>query len=305
MKQPPATRSPILLFLRLTRPIFLLGGILLYVLGAGIAHYLGVRLNFTAFWLGMATVTLLQVSSQYLNEYYDIHADSENSNRTLFSGGSGEAGLPRRVALLAGLSSLTVAAVIVALMYRDQLLSPPLAAILMVALLAGLAYSMPPLRLVSSGYGELVASILVANMVPAFAYLLQAGSFHRLLSMVTFPLTALHMAMLIAFSIPDYSNDMKFGKRTLLIRAGWQRAIPLHNALIVLAYALLALAILQGMPFKLAWPGFLTLPLGIFQIYRMNQIANGAPPRYGLLTFVAIALFALTAYFLAFSFWTS
>jgi 1,4-dihydroxy-2-naphthoate octaprenyltransferase len=247
------------------------------------------------------------MSAQYLNEYYDATLDRANPNRTFFSGGSGVGGdpaLPQRIALLAGLACMAIGAVLVVLLYASHLLTPPLALILVLAFILSFSYSVPPMRLVSSGYGELTASILVANLVPAFAFLLQTGSFHRLLAMVTFPLTALHLAMLIAFSLPDYAVDEKFEKRTALIRLGWQRGMVLHNVLIVLAYVLLALAVLQGMPLRLAWPGFLTLPLGAYQIWRMNQIANGAPPRYTLLTFTAVALFTLTAYFLAFSFWT-
>ncbi|MDD5371788.1 MAG: prenyltransferase [Anaerolineaceae bacterium] len=307
MKQPPASSSPLLLFLRLTRPVFLLGGFLMYALGAGIAHYLGAPLNWTAFWVGQGCVTLLQLSAQYLNEYYDATVDRENPNRTFFSGGSGvggDVGLPQRVALMAAFACLSVGAVLVVLLYSSHLLTPPLAVILFLAFVLSFSYSVPPMRLVSSGYGELTASILVANLVPAFAFLLQTGSFHRLLAMTTFPLTALHLAMLIAFSLPDYAIDNKYGKRTVLIRLGWQRGMVLHNVLIVLAYVLLLLAIFQGMPWRLAWPGFLSLPLGGYQIWRMNQIANGAPPRYSLLTFTAVTLFALTAYFLAFSFWT-
>jgi len=306
MDQQPSKSSPLVVFLRLTRPVFLLGGILMYALGAGIADYLGATLNLTAYWLGQGCVTMLQLTAQYLNEYFDAAGDSGNRNRTFFSGGSGAGSdaLPRWTPLLAAATTLTVGAVLVVLLYRDRLLNPPATMILGLAFLGAVFYSVPPVRLVGSGYGELTTSILVANLVPAFAFILQTGEIHRLLAMATFPLTALHMAMLIAFSLPDYAADARYEKRTLLIRMGWQRGMQLHNWLIVLAYVLLGLAVLQGMPFKLAWPGFLTLPIGLFQVMQMRQIENGAPARWNLLTFTAIATFTLTAYFLTFSFWT-
>jgi 1,4-dihydroxy-2-naphthoate octaprenyltransferase len=307
MDQQQSTSSPLVIFLRLTRPVFLLGGILMYALGVGIARYLGVTLDWTAYFLGQGCVTLLQLSAQYLNEYFDRATDAENLNRTPFSGGSGagnDPALPQRTALLAAATCLTVGAVITVLLYRDGKLNPELGVILGLAFLASIFYSVPPVRLAGTGYGELVASILVANLVPAFAFILQTGSLHRLVGMTTFPLTALHLAMLIAFSLPDYSSDLRHGKRTALIRLGWERGMMLHNLLIVLAYALLAVAIIEGLPLRLAWPGFLTLPLGIYQIWRMRQIAAGAPTRWNLLTFTAVSIFALTGYFLAFSFWT-
>jgi 1,4-dihydroxy-2-naphthoate polyprenyltransferase len=307
MDQQHSTSSPLVIFLRLTRPVFLLGGILMYALGVGIARYLGASLDWTAYILGQGCVTTLQLGAQYLNEYFDRIADADNPNRTAFSGGSGagnDPALPERTALLAAATSLSVGAVLTVLLYRDGRLNPALGVILGLAFLGAIFYSVPPVRLAGRGYGELAASILVANLVPAFAFVLQTGGLHRLLGMTTFPLTALHLAMLIAFSLPDYSTDLRHGKRTLLIRLGWERGMALHNLLIALAYALLAVAIIEGLPLRLAWPGFLTLPLGIYQIVRMRQIAAGAPTRWNLLTFTAVSIFALTGYFLTFSFWT-
>ncbi len=300
--------SPVVLFIRLTRPFFLLGGILMYALGVGIAHYLGASIDWPVYWLGQGCVTLLQLSAQYLNEYFDLIADADNPNRTPFTGGSGtgrEGAIRRNIPLMAAASTLTVGAVLTVLLIANGRINQSSGLILALAYAGSIFYSVPPLRLVGSGYGELVASILVANLVPVFAFILQYGDLHRLVAMATFPLTALHIAMLIGFSLPDYSNDLKFGKRTLLIRLGWQRGMLIHNYLIILAYLILAIAVLQGMPWRLAWPGFLTLPVGGFQIYQMNRIAAGAPARWTPLTFNAIATFGLTAYLLAFAFWTA
>jgi 1,4-dihydroxy-2-naphthoate octaprenyltransferase len=308
MNEQHTSSSPLVLFIRLTRPVFLLGGILMYALGVGIAHYLGIAIDWTTYILGQGCVTLLQLTAQYLNEYFDFPVDRDNPNRTPFSGGSGvgdDPALPQRTALLAAATCLTIGAVLVVLLYSSHRLNPVIGIILALAFLGSIFYSVPPVRMAGSGYGELAASFLVANLVPAFAFVLQTGSLHRLLAMATFPLTSLHLAMLIAFSFPDYAADLRHEKRTALIRLGWERAMMLHNLLILLAYVLLGLAIVEGMPLRVAWPGFLTLPLGIYQIYRMRQIAAGAPPRFSLLTFTAVSIFALTAYFLAFSFWTA
>ena len=65
-------------------------------------------------------------------------------------------------------------------------------------------YAVPPVRLVYSGYGELVLAILFANLFPALAFLLQTGELHRLLAMLTFPLTLLYLAALLALSLRAY-----------------------------------------------------------------------------------------------------
>jgi len=297
--------APLIRFVRLSRPLFLVGGILLYALGIGIARYLGVAIDWVAYWLGQGCVTMMQLSAHYLNEYYDSLADRENPNRTPFSGGSGEHSLPRQTALLAAATCLTIGAALTVLLYRDGRLNPASGMILGLAFLGSFFYSVPPVRLTSSGYGELTTSILVANLVPAFAFSIQTGDIHRLVGLVTFPLAFLHLAMLLAFSLPDYATDLKFEKRTLMVRLGWQRGMTLHNILILSAYLLLGAALFQGLPWRLAWPGFLTLPLGLFQIWQMYQIAAGEKPRWTLLTFTALILFGLTAYFITLAFWTS
>jgi len=77
-----------------------------------------------------------------------------------------------------------------------------------------------------------------------------------------------------------------------------------HNLLILAAYFFIGLDLLLGLPWSIAWPALLTLPLGIFQIWQMVQIANGAKPRWGLLELNAVATLGLTAYFITFALWT-
>ncbi len=299
-------RSPLAQFILLSRPLFLLGGVLLYALGVGIARYLGVTIQWGAYLLGQACVTLLQLSTHYLNEYFDAPGDAGNLNRTPFTGGSGmlqEGRLARPVALMAAVTTLTIGAALTVLIYHDGYLNPPAAILLAVAFVLSVFYSVPPVRLSGSGYGELTTSILVANMVPAFAFVLQYGDMHRLVAMTTFPLTALHLAMMLAFSLPDYASDIRNDKRTLLVRIGWQNGMSLHNLLIPVAYLLLVIAVLFGMPLRIIWPAFLTLPVALFQVWQIVQIAGGTRPRWRLLTFTALATFGITAYLMAFSFW--
>jgi 1,4-dihydroxy-2-naphthoate octaprenyltransferase len=293
------------LFIRLVRPLFLLGGILMFALGVGIARYLGTTINWEAYLLGQAWVTTLQLSTQFLNEYYNAPADQENQNRTPFSGGSGALGpgkLPRRTALIAALTCLAVLASLTVLMINLKL-APSIFLLMVLAFLGAFFYSVPPVRLEASGYGELTTSILVAYLVAAFAFILQTGDLHRLLSMSTFPLVAVHMAMLIAFELPDYGNDVKYDKRTILVRLGWQKGMNLHNILILTGFLLLGIAAIFGLPRFVYIPAFFTLPLGLLQIWQIRQIANGAKPNWTAVTLGDLVLFGAMAYLITFAYW--
>jgi 1,4-dihydroxy-2-naphthoate octaprenyltransferase len=299
--------SSLRLFIRLTRPLFLVGVMVVYALGAGIARYLGHDIQWGVYWLGQTWVTLLQLSTQYLNEYYNAPADQVNPNRTLLTGGSGALGpgkLPRRVALMAALVCLAVLASFTVLLMSTGALNPTAYLIMGMAFLGSFFYSTPPVRLESSGYGELTTSALVGLMVPGFAFTLQVGELHRLVAMVGFPLFAAHLSMLIAFTLPDYATDQKYDKRTLLVRMGWQAAMFLHNVMILTAYVLLLGARAFDFPTFATVAGLLSLPVGVFQIWQMNRIANGAPVNWNALTIGATAQFFLLVYLLAFAFWT-
>ena len=279
------------------QPWKLLAGFLFYALGVSIVYYLGEPIDLRVYALGQAGVTCFQASSYFLTRYYDAIRPAGKEAR-LYS--------PQERREVVGLlqialSLLTVGMVMVLLLLVNKDISPGGGMVLMFIFALFLLYGVPPVRLVYSGYGELVEAIVLTNLVPAFGFALQYGSLHRLLGMITFPLTGLYLAMLIVGSFRSYSEDMKRLNGTLLIRIGWERGIVLHNVLILTAYLLIAAAALLGLPWGLTWPALLLLPLGAFQVWMMSRMADGAKPQWRLMTLAAVALPVLTAYFLIFS----
>lgn len=295
--------------IQLSRPLQLLSAVLLYLLGLGIAHFINGQINWTASFFGLAWISLILLGTQYLTEYFDplVLADHPVGKHTPFSGVSGAIGsgkLPRPVALWAGLTCFAITASITVVFMQSFGLHLVGSMMLGLILVAALLYALPPLRLVSSGYGELILSIMVAGLVPALAYVLQGHDFHRLLLMVAFPLTTLHISMLLAFEFPDYASDIKQGNRPMLVRVGWQRGMLMHNLMVLGGFVILGLAFVFGLPLRVGWPVLFVLPIGLFQVWMMNRIADGARPNWNLLVLIAISTFGLTAYLLTFAFWT-
>jgi len=287
------------LFLGLTRPHFLLGGVLLFGLGAAIAHYQGYSIDPGLYGLGQVLVTLLQLMTHYLNEYHDAAGDQQNQSRTLFSGGSGVLGpgaLPAKVALYAAVISVGLAATIASASQVTGSLPSLAWPVLLLGFLGGYFYSVPPVRLAASGYGELVASLVVGALVPLFGYVLQVGETHRLLFMSVTPLVGLCFAMLIVFELPDYAADVRVQKRTLVVRLGWSAAIRAHN--LALGFGLLSFGVifLSGVPPRVAASALYLLPLVITQVWQLRRIRLGFPPRWASLTLGSLAVFGIGAY---------
>jgi 1,4-dihydroxy-2-naphthoate octaprenyltransferase len=270
------------------------------------------------YWLGQGAVTALQLSSYFLHEYFNLVSQPPPLRRrspVKPAVPSPDEGLPpepepldpraSRVAFIqVAATTLTVGAVLTVLLLANGALTPPALLFLAISLLMSLAYAVPPLRLIYSGYGELLQAILLANFFPALAFMLQTGELHRLLALLTFPLTFLYLSAGLARSLRTYAEDMRRERLSMLVRLGWQRGMNLHNLLILAAYLLLGVSVLLGLPWRLAFPAFLSLPVGLFQIWQIWLIANGAKPRWGLLSLTAMSTVAFAAYFMNLALWT-
>ena len=201
-------------------------------------------------------------------------------------------------------TTLTIGAVLTVLLFSQGALNPAAFLALGLAFVLALVYAIPPFRMAHSGYGELITTVLIANLTPALACLLQFGELHRLLAFLTFPLTFLTLASGLALKLETYAADIQVERKNMLTRLGWQRGMVFHNLLILIGFLLLGTARLAGLPWNLTWPGLLGLPVGLFQIIQMQGIAGGAKPRWRLLAITAAATLALTVYFINLALWT-
>jgi 1,4-dihydroxy-2-naphthoate polyprenyltransferase len=289
-------RSKIWNFIKLTRAVFLLGGFLLYALGAVAAVKSGAVFNGSAYLLGQIVVTSSQLMAQYLNEYYDIEADRlAKANRTWFSGGSGilAEGVVSPVAVLAAARICAVIAVLTGILASIQ--SPWMMPVVLLSLLGSWSYSAPPIQLMSSGWGELTASVIVALLVPMAGYVMQAGFPPGNFWLVCLPLILVHAAMLVSFEFPDHPADKASGKRTLAVRLGLRRAAWVVNALIGCAFLFIIIfALLSKYPGQ--WMG-LAAPVAIWQAFLIHRvIALPTRTNYLILTTGGVGLFVLMAF---------
>ncbi|MFZ6030864.1 MAG: hypothetical protein ACOYYS_24420 [Chloroflexota bacterium] len=287
---------------RISRPSMIVFAGLLYLLGVGIARYLGALLDGGLLLLGLLWVWITQTGAFFLIAYHDALVEIARTPRRQPDGGTTPDLTPASL-LAAAAACLTVVASLSVLLIRFLGWEPG-AFLLMLLMFAGaFFYAAPPRRLAASGYGELVAVVLLANLIPAFAFQLQLAGTLRLVAMSTFPLMALSLALVLVYELSTYANDVKNGRITLLIRMGWQRGMLLHNVFVLVAFVLLGLAAAMGMPFPIVWPTFLLIPLGVWQVWSVVRIAAGAKPNWRALTLGAQLLVGVMAYLLTYGFW--
>jgi 1,4-dihydroxy-2-naphthoate octaprenyltransferase len=303
------SQNRFVLFLKLSRPYLLLVGILPTLLGAGIARYLGRSIDSNVLWFGLFWVLAVQLGAQFLNEYFDLYVDIDPESRTWFFGGSqvlgtGEGKLPRRTALVAAMGALTIAGAFTLMLLWAGRLSLNSSILMSLMFLGAIAYSMPPLHLARSGYGELVFALVYGFLIPAFSFDLQTGEIHRLVTLAAVPLVLIIIPALVAISFPGYSVDQKYKRHNMLQKIGWQNSMTVHNTLILLAYLTLAAEMFIGFPRSIGLTVFASFPLGLLQIWLMRRVASGAKPVWRAVIFNAVAMAGLMTFLFVFVFWT-
>jgi len=281
---------------KLTRPLLLLLAALTYTLGASIPAYLGRSFQPVVYALGLAGVLLAELSMALLAEVFRPHNEPLVENET-----PQQKEALRTNALYLSIAALSSSAFFVYLLYIDQALVASSIIFIVTSFVLVISYSIPPIRLVNRGFGELTLAAHIAYVVPSIGFLLQAQDNHRLLAVIIIPLTALALAYFIVVNFTSYLIDQKYERGTLLRRLTWERAVPLHHGLIVFAYVVFAVAPLFG--FSILGTAFLTLPFALLQIILVRNLSLGAKPNWVLLTSTALAVFGLTTYFITLTFW--
>jgi len=283
--------------LKLTRPLHLFLATLTFAFGASLADYLGKPFRADSFWLGLVMILLLQVTMNLLPEVYRPQNEPVLENET-----RAEKLKLRNNALYISMAALASIAVIAYNLYNTAHLPPAAFSYLVFSLVIILIYSTPPFRLVNRGFGEILLALQLAYIYPSIAFTLQSGATHRFL-LLAIPLTFLAFSYFIVLNFRSFAQDQKYNRMTLLTRLGWERVIPLHQIFVLFAYIFFLAMPAVGLSLTFLWPAFLTFPFALFQINQLRNISLGLPPNWTLLTATALAVFGLTIYFLALTFW--
>jgi 1,4-dihydroxy-2-naphthoate octaprenyltransferase len=222
--------------IRLGRPHFLLGGVLLYTYGASLAALSGAEATQESFILGYLVLFFGQLSVSYSNDYFDRGVDG-HKKRTLFSGGSGIlqkdpslAGFSKGFALALILLSMTAA--LISVMFFGF----PQSFILLAAVgnLLGWYYTASPLRLSYRGLGELSTMIAAGVIMPAAGYLTASGRLDISFFLSSIPLLFYGLVFILSVEVPDIEEDAAGGKKTWATNIGVDKAFA---AIVILSAA--------------------------------------------------------------------
>ncbi len=194
--------------------------------------------------LAGVTALLLQVGANLANDVFDFErgADAEDrlGPRRAVAAGLVPAGAMRRATALAfALAALAG----LALVMRGGW---PIGLAGVAALGAGLAYTGGPWPLGYHGLGEVLVFLFFGVVGVAGTHYVQALAPSALAFGLSLPVGLLATAILVVNNLRDRVSDDRAGKRTLAVRLGAGRTRTAYGALVVGAYALVAMGVAIG-----------------------------------------------------------
>lgn len=258
--------TPLARYFAATRPAFLLVSLGACLVGLAAAAAGGVPTDAPRAVVTIVFAMVAQAGANVFNDYYDAASgnDAANTGRIFpFTGGSrliqnGVLGERQMLAFGTALFGVTVAAGL----WLMAVSGPDLFFFGAAGLFVGWAYSAPPFKLNSRGWGE--ACIWLAWMlIAAGTDYVQRGAPSAIPWIASAGYALLVTNVLFINQFPDRRADEAVGKRHWVVRLGTESAVHMYAAIALAAYACLAAAVLAGALPIGALAAFLAAPLSV------------------------------------------
>jgi 1,4-dihydroxy-2-naphthoate octaprenyltransferase len=279
----------------------ILFALIFYILGSVIARFTGAPISWLRFFIGLTIIIFIFLAYFFLEKRFSLDRNLIISER--LSDSQNVRSLTSTNLLQISLGFLAVAAFFVVFMLINRGISVTAGIILFLVFILIICIAVPPIRLIQKGLSEIAFAILLGNFVPGFAFFLQSSEYSRILLSATLPLSFLILASRLAISLEQYGKNDSLRNKSMMESMGWQKGILFHNIIILVAFILIGIFGIIGQPWKITWPGLLVLPIGVFEIWQLWKITQGAKPHWKLLKLTANVLVFLAAYFISLSAW--
>lgn len=169
--------------------------------------------------------------------------------------------------------------------------------------LINLLYTVKPMRLIYSGYGEILQTFLLTFLFPAFGYSIQTGgNMHPNLVYICLPLFFVVLAHLYISENRSLSSDIQKYRTTAVMRFGSDLTLRIAMYLIAFSYVFILLLGLNRLPWRFVVRWYVSIPLAVYLIWHLNKIYNGEKPNWTVVNFLSNALVWLNLLLMAYAF---
>ncbi|MGC9517935.1 MAG: prenyltransferase [Methanomicrobiales archaeon] len=287
-------KKQLIALIKLSRPFVLVAGLIAYALGLAIAFYYQGYLDISESLIGLFILISATFMAHYANEYADVDTDTI-TQRTLYSGGSGilPSGIvPPEWALYSAILLAIITIIFTIISYNFDLLPVQGVIIVILGMLGGWFYSMPPLRLERTVLGEIDNALLGGYLMPLIAFIPQIGYVNLEVFLILTPIFLAVFINLLAVHWADRKADAMVGKNTMAVQLGSYTKY-VHGIFTLLIYAI-TLLLINIIPITVVITIFSTLPLAFWAIHTFNK-----KPQFSVFLMAGIMIFASIGFLIA------
>lgn len=233
-----------------TRPKFYPASILPVVAGTAWGSWVAGGFDAAVFLLALFATVCVHAGGNVLNDVGDESGGTDRLNGERiypYTGGSRfiQTGIMDARAMARLGTGLIVAATLAGLVLV-YLRGPMVLAFGIAGLLAAVLYSLGPLRLNSTGIGELIVGFAFGVLPVTGAAWLQSGEITPALIVFSVPVSAWVAAILLINEVPDMQADASADKKTLPVRIGRAGTAKVYLAMHLAGFAAIAWLAVAG-----------------------------------------------------------
>jgi 1,4-dihydroxy-2-naphthoate octaprenyltransferase len=221
----------------------------------------------------LCAALLIQVGTNFANDAFDFEqgADTEERDGPLRAA---QAGLLSPAALRAATFAAFAAAALIGI-YLIACGGWPIAALGLLGLLAGYAYTGGPVPLGYRGLGDPLVFLFFGVFAVWGTHRVQTLGPSELALVASIPIGLLATALIAVNNLRDLETDRSANKRTLAVRLGPSGARRYYALLLVGSYLALPGLWWLGAPSSCVWLPLLTTPLA-WRLWRKVRVEEGA-----------------------------
>ncbi|QED49067.1 1,4-dihydroxy-2-naphthoate polyprenyltransferase [Cytobacillus dafuensis] len=231
---PPSNLKNWKVWWQLTRPHTLTASFVPVLLGTALALQ-EAEIHFGLLFAMLIASLLIQAATNMFNEYYDYKHGLDNEESVGIGGAIVRDGIKPKTILNLALALYGISLLIG--VYICMSSSWWLALVGLVCMLVGYLYTGGPMPIAYTPFGEIVSGFFMGMIIILISFFIQTGTITPTSILVSFPILILVGAIMLSNNIRDLDGDKEFGRKTLAILLGRNRAIRLLAGMFIISYA--------------------------------------------------------------------
>ncbi|WP_284036209.1 1,4-dihydroxy-2-naphthoate polyprenyltransferase [Neobacillus sp. 114] len=218
---------------QMTRPHTLTAAFVPVLLGTALALWHG-KIHFGLFFAMLIASLLIQAATNMFNEYYDFKRGLDTEDSVGIGGSIVRDGIKPKTVMQLALGLYGIALLLGVYICANS--SWWLALVGLVCMLIGYLYTGGPLPIAYTPFGELFAGFFMGMMIILISFFIQTGTVDSTSILVSVPSFILVGGILLSNNIRDLDGDKEFGRKTLAILLGKEKAIYLLAGMFAFSY---------------------------------------------------------------------